>query len=165
MTWFDALILALLVGVLLFEVRQEVGRSLLDAVALLVAFFAAAAVAPAMTAHLHWQPVRGTEVSPGAFALCFAGIALVCLLASWLAHHRTRWSLEHYDLPFSAVFGLVVAVTLGHVVTDVTAEQGLLQSGKVPHYIQGSVVASELRTFRTYHYVVNTFEEMQTRHN
>lgn len=156
MSWFDALILVLLVGVLLFEVRQEAGRALLDAAAALVALWASLSIAPAVTQHLKWRPAPEAAISPGAFALTFAVMLALCLLVSLAIHQRTRWSLEHYDLPFAAIFGLVLAVTLGHVVTDVTAQQALLNEGRVPPYLRQSVLAEELRSFHTYHYVVGT---------
>ena len=165
MTWFDVVILVGAVAILLLEMRHEAGRSLMDAVAALVALNLSVYASPALTEALGWKPLEGTSVSPGAFGLCFAILLGAGLLISAVAHRRTRWSMEHYDLAFSTVFGLVVAVTLGHVVTDVTARQALLRQGKLPAYIRGSLVAEELRSFRTYHYVVNTFEDVRYRKN
>lgn len=159
MTWFDAVVLALAAAVLIFEVRQEAGRSLLDAVAALAALNFASHLSPWLTLSLHWKPLPGTEVAPLAFGICFGGLLLVGLVISTLVHRRTRWSMDHYNVAFSTIFGLVVAATIGHAVTDVAARQALLQTGRLPDYIQGSLVAEELRSFRTYQYVVNTFEE------
>lgn len=160
-SWFDGVILMVVGAVMFFELRQEAGRSMLDAVAALVALNATGHLAPALTGALNWKPLPGTDVSPAAFALCFAVLLGVGLLVSTLLHARTRWSMDHYDVAFSAVFGLVVAVTLAHTVTDLTARQAILSQGRVPAYISGSLVAEEVRSFRTYHYVVNTFEEMR----
>jgi hypothetical protein len=163
MTWFDLLILALVVLVIVLEARREAGHSMLDAVAGLAALNFAGLVAAPVTAWLNWKPFPGTEVSPGAFGVSFLVLLLLGLLAASLVHRRTRWSMEHYDLAFSMVFGLVVAVTAGHVLADVTARNGVLRGGEMPAYIQDSVVAEELRSFHTYHYVINTFEEMRYR--
>jgi hypothetical protein len=165
MTWFDVVILIGVVAILLLEMRHEAGRSMLDAVAALLALNVSAHATPALTEAFGWKPLEGTSASPGAFALCFAVLLAAGLLISTVLHRRTRWSMEHYDVAFSTVFGLVVAVTLGHVVTDVTARQALMRHGKLPSYIQGSLVAEELRSFRTYHYVVNTFEDVRYRNN
>lgn len=163
MTWFDAIVLVLAVAVLVFEVRQEAGRSMLDAVAALAALSFAGHAAPWLTAELRWKPLPGTETAPLAFGLAFGVILAVSLGLTTLVHRRTRWSMEHYDLAFSTMFGLVVAVAVGHAVTDVAARQSLLETGKLPPYISQSLVAEELRSFRSYQYVVNTFEEMHRR--
>ena len=163
MTWFDVLILVGVIAILLLEARHEAGRSMLDAVAALLALNLAAHLAPSLTETLAWKPLAGTNVSPGAFGLAFGVLLAAGLVVSVLLHRRTQWSMEQYDLPFSVVFGVVVAVTVGHVAADVTARQSLLRHGRLPTYIEGSLVAEELRSFRTYHYVVNTFEDVTYR--
>lgn len=161
MTWFDAIVLILGAAVLVFEIRQEAGRSLLDAVAALAALSFAGRLGPWLTERLGWRPLPGTETAPLAFALAFVLLLGVGLVVTTILHRRTRWSMDHYNVAFSTVFGLVVAGTLGHAVTDITARQSLLHTGRLPSYISRSMVAEELRSFRTYQYVINTFEEMK----
>jgi hypothetical protein len=161
MTWFDGLLLLAVAAVVLFEARQEAGRGLLDAVATLAAVAISRVLAVPVTSALHWKPMPGTEVSPGAQGLCFVAAWGVCLLVSYYLHRQTRWSMDHFDLAFGVVFGLLMAVAAGHVLTDVGARMAIMKHGHLPEYYSNSYLADEFRSFRSYHYVINTFEAAQ----
>ena len=155
MTWFDGVLLAIAAGVILVQARGEAGQGLLDAVATLCAVHFSPAWGSALTASTGWRPLPGTELSPVAHALSFAVLLALGLCLSRAVHRQTRWSMDQYDLLFSLGFGALMAVVIGHVVTDVTARMALLHGGAVPDYLHGSMVAEELRSFRTYQYVIN----------
>jgi hypothetical protein len=156
MTWFDGIILLLVLGLVILEARREAGRSLLDAVATLAALHFTHHLAPVLTTNLGWKPLAGTDSAPGAMALAFGLLWAFGLAVAWVLHQRTRWTMEQYDIAFSLAFGLIVAIGAGHMVTEVTARTALARSGEVPPYIRRSLVAEELRSFHTYHYVIDT---------
>jgi hypothetical protein len=161
MTWFDVLVLLGVVVLVLFEAQQEAGRGLLDAVATVVAVHLGKVFAPALTEALHWKPLPGTEASPLAQGVCFVGFWIVGLLVSGFVHRQTRWSMDNFDLFFGVAFGLMIAIAVGHVTTDVTARTAIMKHGTLPAYMQNSFMADELRSFRSYHYVLDTFQNAQ----
>jgi uncharacterized membrane protein required for colicin V production len=161
MTWFDALVLLIVVGVVLFEARQEAGQGLLDTVATLGAVQISLLYSAPFTAWLGWKPMPEAEVSPGAQLLLFGLCWSVGLLLSRLLHRQTRWSMDHFDLVFGMAFGLMIAVAAGHVVTDSAARMAIMDRGAPPHYMRDSYLVDELRSFRSYHYVLNVFHAAQ----
>jgi hypothetical protein len=161
MTWFDMLVFLAVAAVVLLETRQEAGRALLDTLATLVAIHLTGRQAPILTGMLGWRPLPGTEVSPLAYGLCFAVLWGLGLLASFYFHRHTRWSMDHFDPVFGLAFGLLIAVTVGHVATDVTARVAIMKHGRVPGYLQESCFADELRSFKSYHFVLDVFQDAQ----
>jgi hypothetical protein len=69
--------------------------------------------------------------------------------------------MDNFDLAFGVAFGLMIAVAAGHVLTDCSARMAIMKQGRLPDYYANSYLADELRSFRSYHYVINTFEEAQ----
>lgn len=161
MTWVDGIIILVGLAVILWEARQEAGRSLLDTVAVLSAAHLSSQFAPAVTAGLRWKPLPGTETSPGAHALLFFGVLVGGLILARAIHRQMRWSMDQFDWMFGLAFACVITVTAGHVATDLAARQAIHAHGKLPAYLDSSLLASELREFRSYHYVVNTFHGLQ----
>ena len=161
MTWFDLVILLLAVGLLIRGIRQEAGRGLMDAIATLVAVHFSRLTATGLTQTLGWRVVPGLGCSPLLLALCFAAFWGAGLGLSRLLHSQTRWSMDNFDFLFGIIFGLVVAFSVGHVATEVAEGFATRPDGTVPEYMQNSCVADELRSFHTYHYVINVFHSYQ----
>src|SRR5687768_7676421 len=149
MTWFDMLLFLAVAALVLLEVRQEAGRALLDTLATLAAIHLAGRHAPAVTGALGWAPLPGTEVSPLAYGLCFGVLWAGGLAVAFYLHRHTRWSMDHFDPVFGLAFGLLIAVTVGHVTTDVTARMAIMKHGALPGYLQESCFADELRSFKS----------------
>ncbi len=161
MTWFDGLILLVGLAVVAWEVRQEAGRSLLDTIAVLGAAHCSSQYGPAVTRMLHWKPLPGTETSPGAQILCFFAVLALGLWIGRTVHCQLRWSMDQFDWMFGMAFAVVITVTAGHLLTDVVARQAILANGALPEYFDSSLLAEELRSFRSYHYVLETFHNAQ----
>lgn len=162
MTWFDLLLVVMMLGVVVYESRMETGRALLDTVAVLAALQFARGFAAYLTPVLGIRPLPGTEFSPSALGLAFGILLVVGLLASKYLHRNVRWSMDQFDLIFGAGLGLVLAVALGHGVMDVVAHFAIQKYGYLPPYLHNSLVADELRSFHTYHYVVDVFHGVQS---
>lgn len=158
MTWFDALLMAVIIGFVVFEARQEAGRALLDAVAALSAAAFCPPVGAYLTLRWHWKAMPGTDVAPPALAIAFAGLLVAGLVVARFIHRRTRWSMEHYDVAFGLVFGVVIGIAVGHGMTDVAARWALAHHGHLPDYLNHSLLSEELRSFRSYHYVMGILE-------
>jgi hypothetical protein len=161
MTWFDALVIAAVVVIVLFEMKQETGRGILDTCATLAAAQFCGAVAPGVTAALGWKPLPGTEVAPLAQGLCFLGLWIAFLLLSRTVHRQTRWTMDHFDPFFGVAFALVIAATAGHVAAGVAVDHAKLKHGQLPEYLSNSAFADELRSFKSYHYVISVFHGYQ----
>lgn len=161
MTWFDLLVLLLVGGLVLYETRMEAGRGLLDAVVALAALHLAGEYAGPLTSLLHLRPLGETGVAPGAYALLFIAVFAGGIAVAHQIHRLTRWSMDPFDSIFGVVFGVIVGVAVGHAFTDITARFALMHYGAVPDFVQHSFLGEELRSFKTYHFVLDTFQAYQ----
>ncbi|MCC2668873.1 MAG: hypothetical protein K0Q72_1344 [Armatimonadetes bacterium] len=161
MTWFDMVLVVLVLAVVVWEARMETGRALLDTMAALAAVQFARVLAVPVTTWGNWRPLPGTEFSPLALALSFGGLLIVGLTLSKFLHQRARWSMDQFDLLFGAALGVVIAVAVGHGITEIAARFAIQKHGYLPEFWTNSLVADELRSFRTYHLVVDTFHNYQ----
>lgn len=161
MTWFDLLFVVLVLAVVVWEARMETGRALLDTVAVLAAMQFSRGPAAHLTEALNWRPLPGSPMSPLALLIVFSVLLVGGLLLSKFLHRHARWSMDQFDLLFGVALGLVMAVALGHQVADITARLVIEKQGYLPEFFQNSLVADELRSFRTYHNVVAVFHTYQ----
>jgi hypothetical protein len=161
MTWFDGLFVVLVLAVVVWEARMETGRALLDTVAVLAAMQFSRGLGVKLTDTMNWKPLPGSDLSPLALLITFSGLLILGLLISRTLHRHARWSMDQFDLLFGAALGLVMAVALGHQVADIAARFVIEKHGTLPDYFQNSLVADELRSFRTYHLVVDVFHTYQ----
>src|SRR5437764_6928035 len=117
LTWHDVFLFVPLAVVVVFEARQEFGRSLADALAGLAAFFLAAAWLDQAATTLRFS------VSPDAnygitFFVLFTVLLVLGLVASrYLNATVFQLSLGTLDPPFGAVCGLAFAIIIGHALT------------------------------------------------
>jgi hypothetical protein len=158
MTWFDLVALLFAAIIIIFEARQEAGRGLLDTIATLVAVHLTRHWSPLLSDLLRWPPLPGTDASPWAYALCFGILWSAALLVSRWLHRQTRWTMDTYDAAIGAAFGLLIAATAGHVVVESIARVTMASIGELPDCLRNSCFAEELRSFRTYHTVMNILE-------
>jgi hypothetical protein len=161
MSSFDLLSFLFLAGWLLFESRQEAGRSLADAMVTFLALHFTGIAAPAVTAALHWAPYADSGVSPHAELLCFGVLWAggLCLSREW--HRRTRWSADVMNPIVGCACGFLVAIMAGHALTDASASMAIMSQGELPTYYKSSRMATELRTFASYQHMLDTFHAYQ----
>ena len=159
--WFDGVVVLSVVGLIAWEMRQEAGRSLFDTVAALGAAHLAGMAAVPATAALKWRPLPGTEASPLALGLCFVALLALGLCASAMIHRQTRWTMDQFDPCFGMVFAFLIAFSIGHVFTETAAGMAIEKHGHVPEYLSNSFLGEELRSFRSYNYVLNVFHGYQ----
>jgi uncharacterized membrane protein required for colicin V production len=152
LTWVDFLVVLVIIGFVLFEVRRDFGQTLIDTVALLLSMRAAVWLCPsaARTVPLAVAETlnRGVWLIV-AFVLCSA----VGLLLARFAHESTRWTLETFDPVFGFVFGMTSAVIISHVLMKSLAMIYATKAG-LPPCIAQSALGEELLTFRSYHHLM-----------
>jgi hypothetical protein len=159
-TWYDVMLLLPIAALVVFELRQEAGRGLLDATVTVAAVQLAGLYAGMVTGLLGWPPTDEGP-APGAYALCFMAFWGGGMALSRLLHRRTRWSMDQFDPLFGGIFGLVVAISFGHALAGFTASWAVSQQGQMPDYVQNSWLGAELRSFRTVHLVIETIQGYQ----
>jgi uncharacterized membrane protein required for colicin V production len=155
-TWFDFGAIFPFAAIVAFETRQEFGRALLDALAALLALYLAArftdpvSVGFTLTAPAHVN----TAVTFGALFVVFL---ILGLTASRFAHHFTRLTVERFDPVFGFVFGLAIAVIVGHGVVSVIWEY---YEGSPPPLVARSWAANELLNLHTLRGVVGSVQQI-----
>jgi uncharacterized membrane protein required for colicin V production len=156
-SWYDAIVLVPLLAIVIFEMRQEFGRGLLDTLAALIALYLAASwAAPAApTLFLSADPSRNVAYS---FLVLFGILLLLCCLASRFLHKMVfQISVDQFDPFFGLVFGLAVAVIIGHSVTS--GLYGCYPSA-TPAYLSNSLLANELLSLRSLREIVGQLQHV-----
>jgi len=145
-TWYDVVIGLVLVGVIIFESRQNFGRSMLDAVAAVVALFLASACTGPVASFC-------SLTRDPAANLALINLALFCLFmaagiqASRLGHHLWLYfSADPFDWFFGGAYGIVIAIILGHTFTS--SLRGYYGHA-TPTYLVRSQAAQELMDLHT----------------
>jgi uncharacterized membrane protein required for colicin V production len=160
LTWVDLLVVVVIIGVVLFEVRRDFGQTLVDTVALLLTMRAAVWLCPAAARAV---PLAASEtVNRGiwlilAFILCSA----VALLLARFAHEATRWTLDTFDPVFGFVFGMTSAVIVSHILVKSLAMIYATKAG-LPQCIAHSALGEELLTFHSYHHLLEFLSRFPT---
>ncbi len=142
--WYDVLALVPLIGILVFETRQEFGRGLLDTLAAAFAFYIAHRCYPVVADALRLSSDYWAN-SAIAFGSLFVFLLAIGLLTSRALNRQFRMSYDQYDPAFGAVFGLALALVVGHGFTTTLWEY---HGGSAPRYLAESRVADELASFR-----------------
>lgn len=160
LTWVDLLVVLVIIGFVLCEVRRDFGQTLVDTVALLISMRAAVWLGPAAARSV---PLAASEtVNRGvwlllAFVLCSA----VTLLLARFAHEATRWTLDTFDPVFGFVFGMTSAVIICHVLVKSLAIVYATKAG-LPPCVAQSALGEELLTFRSYHHLLEFLSHFPT---
>ncbi len=158
--WFDILTVSVMLGVVAYEMRQEFGRALLDMALLLAAVYVSRSVAPWAGGAVQVSADAGineTVVTGGLFLV----LAVLGILFSRFLHRCSRWTMDQFDPIFGVAFGLVTAIVVGHSLTHFMAGVTSVPGAGPPPYLSQSVVAQELVSFRSYHFLVDTLERYQ----
>jgi len=158
--WFDVVLILPLLGIIWLASRQEAGLALLAAVATLAAARLAIVLAPSVGYSLGMVK-EPYAVSPLARLILFLLLWALGLLVAWLVHGQTRWSLEVLDPLAGVALGFMIALTAGHIIVSAGFQIAQTAQHELPAYISNSRAADELRNFRSYVYLLDTFERYQ----
>ena len=157
LTWYDFFIFLPLAVILVFEARQEFGRSLTDALAGLAALFLSNSWTDSAA------PVLRFSASPDAnygitFLILFTILLVAGLIGSRFLNATVfQVSLHGFNPLFGTLFGLVFAVIVGRAITfGMAAYYGVA----TPEFLANSPLADELLHLRWLHVAAGSLEHL-----
>ncbi len=159
LSWLDGLLMLVVVSVILWEIRRDLGQSLFDSLAFLLGLRLALWVGPAVSRYL-------TFATPEqAHGLALIGVFVIGsaagLVGGFYLYTVTRWTLDTFDRVAGAVLGFSSAVIVCHVlVVSLTLMFGT--SARPPAFVTGSRLGQEALSFHTFQQVVEFFDRLHT---
>jgi uncharacterized membrane protein required for colicin V production len=153
LSWIDVLLAVVIVGWVILEIRRDFGRSLFDAVAVLVSMRLALLFSPSAG---HWFAFAGSpEAGRGAaLGALFVFFSIPLLIGARILHEATQWTMDSFDPVFGCLFGLTSGVIAAHVTVRVLAMLYATPHGP-PTFVADSGLGLELLYFKTYHHVAD----------
>jgi uncharacterized membrane protein required for colicin V production len=158
-SWLDGLLVLVVVSMILWEIRRDLGQSLFDTVALLLGLRLALWLGSPVSRHL-------TFATPEqAHGLALLGVFLIGsgagMVGGFYLYTVTRWTLDTFDRVAGAVLGFSSAVIICHVLV---ASMALMYgaSDKPPAFVTGSRLGQEALSFHTFQQVIEFFDRLHT---
>jgi uncharacterized membrane protein required for colicin V production len=151
-TWVDLIIVVVILGFVMFEVRRDFGQTLLDTLVVVLCLRLTTWLSPAVAQAV---PIAISDaMNRGVWYMLFFVLLVAggLFLARW-AHEATRWSLDTFDPAFGFVFGLTSAVLTCHVCMKAIAIAWGKKHGLPPCIVE-SALGQELLTFKSYQHLV-----------
>lgn len=155
--WYDVALLAPLLAIVAYQMRQRFSRGLLDAGAAGAALYLASCWAPAAAPALRLS-LDACANAAYTFLALFAFLLLGLLLASrFVEQLMFQLSLDAFDPLVGFVAGAAAALIVGHAVTS-----GLMvyYGAYPPEYLTHSPVATEILDFRVLRHVAEPLQQM-----
>ena len=160
MNGLDIALLALIAGAGVVGLVRGFGRTLLDAVALYAALWAASLAAPLAAARLSLH--AGAAINQSwAFALLFLVFGALLLGASWYVYGMTQFDAGMFDKLLGLAAGLAAGMIFCHAVVSalVTADPYCVAAAAP---VNSGTVGSELYSFAGYHTLLDTVTGSKT---
>lgn len=158
-SWLDGLLLGVAVCLILWEIRRDLGQSLFDTLALLLALRLSLGLGPWLAGHLgmaHPNQARGV-----ALLLLFSVGTAAGLIGAFYLHAVTKWTLDTFDRVAGLLLGFSGAVMVCHVlVTSLTLCYGT--PAKPPAFVAQSPLGQEALSFHTFQQVMQFFDRLHT---
>ena len=149
----------LVVLLVLWEIRRDLGQSLFDTVALLFGLRLALWLGPPLAGHLGMaQPNQASRWRCCSSLSAGTGAGLV---AGFYLNAVTRWTLDSFDRVAGVLLGLSGAVIVCHVVVAGLALYCGTHAGP-PAFIVQSPLGHEALSFHTFHEVMDFFNRLHT---
>ena len=161
MQWLDVALALLMVGVVLFEARQEAGRAMLDLVAGLGAYHLTHLYDEPLTQLVGLKGLPDSQAAPMVQLALFLGLLGLGLFLARFLHKQSRWSMDRFDPVFGITFGVVLSALIGHTTADLTTRMTMTPNGAPASFVASSSLAHELRTFSTYRGFIREFDGMR----
>lgn len=157
-SWLDSFLVVVIVALVLWGIRRDLGQSLFDTMALMLGLRVAQWLGPELSPHLGMDsPNQARGVALLLVFLVTSGLGLV---AGYYLHRLTLWSLDQFDRVSGLLLGFSSAVILCHVLVTTVALCGATKSGP-PRYVKQSFLAKEMLSFRTCRQVVAFFNRLR----
>jgi uncharacterized membrane protein required for colicin V production len=158
MTWVDFAIAVLLVGAVALEIKRGFGAALFDALAVVISMRAAYLLVNPDTGvfKAYWADVPAHAGFGYLFA--FIGFCVVTLFIAHLIYGTLLFSADVFDPLLGGIMGIVVGVTICHVLVSSLTMMELPGGGE--NAVKYSAFAPELLNFTMYHNVLNLMETL-----
>ncbi len=158
-SWLDGLLLLVVVSLILWEIRRDLGQSLFDTVALLFGLRLAIWLGPTLAGELGMgQPNQARGVALLALFIAGSGAGLV---GGYYLYAATRWTLDTFDRVAGVLLGFSSAVIVCHVlVVSLALLCGL--PNKPPEFVTQSPLGREALSFHTFQQVMEFFDQLHT---
>jgi uncharacterized membrane protein required for colicin V production len=156
-SWLDGLLILVVVLLVLWEIRRDLGQSIFDTVALLFGLRLALWLGPSLAGCLgmaHPQQARAVAL----FLLFVIGTG-AGLVGGFYLNAVTRWTLETFDRVAGVLLGLSGAVIVCHVIATSLALYYGSHAGP-PAFIAQSPLGHEALSFHTFHEVLDFFNRL-----
>jgi uncharacterized membrane protein required for colicin V production len=157
-SWLDGFLIVVIITLILWEIRRDLGQSLFDTMALLLGLRLAQWLGPELAPGLGMandHQARGVALLI-VFVIC-TGLGLV---AGYFLHRVTLWTLDQFDRVSGLLLGFCGAIILCHVLVTSVALYGTNKHGP-PKYVRQSRLAQEMLSFRTCRQVVKFFNGLR----
>jgi uncharacterized membrane protein required for colicin V production len=157
-SWLDGFLVLVIVALVLWEVRRDLGQSLFDTMALLLGLRLAQWLGPSLAPQLGMSsPNHARGVALLIVFVIASGLGLV---AGYFLHRLTLWTLDQFDRVSGLMLGFSSAIILCHVLVTSVALCGMTK-GSPPRYVKRSYLAQEMLSFRTCRRVVKFFNGLR----
>jgi uncharacterized membrane protein required for colicin V production len=158
-SWLDGLLIVLVVLLVLWEIRRDLGQSVFDTVALLFGLRLALWLGPSLAGRLGMA--HPNQASAVAMLILFVVGTGGGLVAGFYLNAVTRWTLDSFDRVAGVLLGLSGAVIVCHVVVAGLALYCGTHTGP-PAFIVQSPLGHEALSFHTFHEVLDFFNRLHT---
>jgi uncharacterized membrane protein required for colicin V production len=158
-SWLDGLLLVVVVSLIVWEIRRDLGQSLFDTLALLFGLRLSLWLGPSLAGHLGIaQANQARGVALLALFLAGSGAGLV---GGYYLYAVTRWTLDTFDRVVGLLLGFSSSVIVCHVLVVSLA---LLcgAPAKPPTFITQSLLGHEALSFHTFQQVIEFFDRLHT---
>ena len=157
-SWLDGIIIVIIIALILWEVRRDLGQSLFDTVALLLGLRVAWWLGPLLAPSLG---MGNPNLARGvALLIVFVVASAGALVVGWYLHRLTLWTLDQFDRVSGLMLGFTSAVIVCHLLVTSVALMGATKWGP-PKYVKQSWLAQEALSFRTCKQVVRFFNRLK----
>lgn len=155
----DGLIALVIIALVLFELRRDLGQSLFDTIALLLGLRLALWLGPSLAGHFGFA----TPVQARGLALLglFAVGSAAGLVLGYYLNTITRWSMDWFDRVAGVLLGFCSAVIVCHVLVSSAAFMFATHDGPPP-FVAHSLLGQEALSFRTVEQVLQFFNRLHT---
>lgn len=158
-SWLDGLLLGVVVCLILWEIRRDLGQSIFDTLALLFGLRLSLWLGPSLATHLgmaHPNQARGV-----ALLVLFAAGSAAGLIGGYYLYAVTRWTLDTFDRVAGLLLGFSGAVIVCHVlVASLALWYG--SPAKPPAFIAQSPLGQEALSFHTFQQVMDFFDRLHS---
>jgi uncharacterized membrane protein required for colicin V production len=156
--WVDLILASLCILIVTVEMKRGFNRAIFDFIAVLLALKVTEIAYANTSGSLTFISDAATNKA-FVFVMLFAvATSVLCFIGKMISDH-TELTLELFDPSLGTIFGIFVAIAIGHAFTNALALIGSA-SGNLPSALTHSTLGMEFYGFTTYRTVVSTLSRL-----